>query len=141
MIKGRTMTATITKKTSVFVIRSLMALAILMFLDSNGLPSGSWKVRYEVHIKACTYSGVEPGCLLIKDPKDGKVYNITSAPAQPAKPGATAEKPKPGSSVIDLYGNVCKDCVSTCMQGSSILKDIKWSYAKQQCPEETPKGD
>jgi hypothetical protein len=141
MIKGRKMTATITKETSVSVIRGLMGLGILMFLASAGLPNGSWKDRYEVHIKACIYSGVELGCLLIKDPKDGKVYNITSAPAQPAKPGATAEKPKPGSLVIDLYGNVCKDCVSTCMQGQSILKDIKWSYTKQRCPEETPRGD
>ena len=116
----------------------LLTIVILLTVPIDSLSYGrrintqSKKDTNDVHIVACPYAGVEAGCLIVKDPQDGKIYNITEAPAQPTQPGGTAEKPKPSYLVISLYGTVCKDCVSGCGQGA-ILKDIKWSYTKQRC--------
>jgi hypothetical protein len=110
----------------------LLTLPIDSFSYEGRINRPSKKDTYDVHVLACPFTGVEAGCLMVKDPKDGKIYNITAAPAQPTQPGGTAEKPKPNYLVISLYGTVCQDCGSGCGQGT-ILKDIKWSYTKQRC--------
>jgi hypothetical protein len=87
---------------------------------------------FDVHTVACVRKGVEGGCLIITDSKTGKTYDITSAPAQTPPDGGAPEKPRPDFLMVDLYGNICKDCMGVCMQGT-LLKDIQWRYTKQGC--------
>ncbi|HKW98265.1 MAG TPA: hypothetical protein VJN43_11070 [Bryobacteraceae bacterium] len=108
----------------------LLAVSLAAFQESAPRPE---RAKYDVHILACVRRGVEAGCLIVTDAKTGQAYDITAAPSQSPPDGGAPEKPKADLLMVDLYGNVCKDCMGTCMQGV-ILKDIKWRYTRRRCP-------
>lgn len=65
----------------------------------------------KVHAEGCVEAGVETGCLVVKDIKSGKVYNIL----------VKDPKPKVGSG-IEFTGAVHQG-VTMCMQGTPVEVD------------------
>jgi hypothetical protein len=123
----------------VFVVVTVLLLAASEVSSQQRAPKPEATGSFDVHVVACVRKGVEGGCLIVADSKSGKTYDITSAPAETPPGGGAPEKPRPEYLIVDLYGNICKDCMGICMQGV-ILKDIKWSYTKQRCPAPGKKG-
>lgn len=68
----------------------------------------------QVHVEGCVEQGVEAGCLVVKDLKEGKLYNILVKGRRPGVGGG-----------IEFTG-VPHDGPTSCMQG--IALDVsKWA--------------
>jgi hypothetical protein len=79
-------------------------------------------VGQTVNVLGCVSRGVEFGCLIIKDRRTGKTYQINAAnpPPDPAK-----------NLVVSLKGQIFEG-VDFCQQGP-ILKEITWNYTRMAC--------
>jgi hypothetical protein len=73
-----------------------------------------------VDILGCVNRGVE-SCLIIKDNKSGKTYQINAA-----------NPPPPQGPVVHLTGTIVT-LVDFCQQGP-VLYNIKWSLTPLRCP-------
>jgi hypothetical protein len=76
----------------------------------------------------CVESGVEAGCLVLKDFKDKKLYSLHFP---------SGKKPGPGTA-ISFEGT--KLDVDICMQGTPVAV-IKWTALKTKCPKDSSKPD
>ncbi len=101
-------------------MRNWGALFVVLLMNLAGTPSNA--AGQTVHILGCVSPGVEIGCLMIKDHKTGKTYQINSA----------NPRPDPAQNlVVDLKGQIFHG-VDFCMQGP-ILTEITWNYTKMSC--------
>ena len=73
-----------------------------------------------VSILGCVSKGVE-SCLIVKDIRDGKTYQINAA-----------NPPPPQGPVVHLTGTIAT-LVDFCQQGP-ILNNIKWNATPVRCP-------
>ncbi len=101
--------------------RLILAGATLMAAISGVPAQQTAKQAETVTVLGCVSPGVEANCLVIKDGKSGKTYDITSA------------KPRPGPSqmAVQLRGTVSSGA-SICMQGV-ILENITWTSTNTRC--------
>ncbi len=83
---------------------------------------GAHAAGQAVNMFGCVSRGVMLGCLVIKDHRTGKTYQINAAnpPPDPAR-----------NLLVNLTGQIAEG-VDICMQGP-VLKDIKWNYTKMSC--------
>ena len=95
------------------------ALSALVLLTA---PAYAQPVGQQVNVMGCVNRGVEIGCLIIKDHRTGKTYQINAAtpPPDPQR-----------NLVVRLTGTIA-GVVDFCQQGP-VLTDIKWSYTKMSC--------
>lgn len=103
-------------------MRNGTAAFIICLLMSLGGVDGTHAAGQTVNILGCVSRGVEFGCLVIKDHRTGKTYQINSAnpPPDPAK-----------NLVVSLKGQVTGG-IDFCQQGP-ILQDITWNYMRTSC--------
>lgn len=94
---------------------------VVAFMSSAGVAPAQ-VAGQGVSVFGCVRQGVEIGCLIIKDRKTGKAYQINAA----------SPKPDPARNLaVKLKGQITQG-VDFCQQGP-ILTAIAWNYTKLRC--------
>ena len=87
--------------------RSLILVSLLAWAAIR-LPAGSAPDSKKVHAEGCVEAGAEAGCLVVKDVKSGKLYNLLFKDRHP-KVGEGIE-----------FNGVLHEGVTMCMQGTAV---------------------
>jgi hypothetical protein len=95
--------------------RVVLSVAMIVLVGA-ALPAGLTAASKtdQVRVEGCVEAGVEAGCLIVKDVKSGKLYNLR----------IEGPRPQVGQG-IDFVG-VPFDGLTICMQGV-VLDVINWS--------------
>jgi hypothetical protein len=86
----------------------LAALAVVMVVPLGAMAQNAKQDGKKVQGAGCVEAGVEAGCLIVKDIKSGKVYNIL----------VKDPRPRVGEG-IEFTGTLF-DGVTMCMQGTAV---------------------
>jgi hypothetical protein len=93
--------------------RVLLALAAMTLAGATGLAGAPAPESKEVHAKGCVEPGVEVRCLIVKDVKSGKLYNVF------------IKEPRPAIGDGIEFTAVPYDGMTYCMQGIA-MQVTKW---------------
>ena len=88
--------------------RVLLALAAMTLAGAVGLAGAPAPESKEVHAQGCVEPGVEVRCLIVKDVKSGKLYNVF------------IKEPRPAIGDGIEFTAVPYDGVTYCMQGIPV---------------------
>jgi hypothetical protein len=103
-------------------MRKWRAFAVAVLTSSAGMVPAQAAAQ-TVRVLGCVRQGVEMGCLIIKDRKTGKTYQINAA----------SPKPDPGQNLAVMLTGKVAPGADFCQQGL-ILTAIAWNYTKMRCP-------
>jgi hypothetical protein len=101
-----------------------MVLILAMLAPSQGKQSKPASPAKDVQGSGCVEAGVEAGCVVLKDFKTHKLYNLFFS----------ADKPAIGTA-IHFVGKT-HDGPTICMQGQPV-EITKWNKLKTECPKPT----
>jgi len=104
-----------------------IVVACTLLMPVLGASAQAQQPPQSVDVVGCVSRGVELNCLIIKDSKSGKTYQINAA----------SPRPDPARNlVVHLKGQIA-GAVDFCQQGP-VLTAITWSYTERQCPAAKP---
>ncbi|HXZ28648.1 MAG TPA: hypothetical protein VEG08_11700 [Terriglobales bacterium] len=109
------------------VILGLILLPASMLALGQGASAGAPPAKSRaVHKSGKVEAGVEGGCLVLRDTKDHKLYNIFTS---------TGDVPKPGDEIS--FSGTQHDGPTACMEGIAV--DVgSWKLIKAAGPEPKP---
>ena len=80
-------------------------------------------VGKRVTANGCVSSGVEFGCLIVRDRKTNQPYSV----------GSASPRPDPARGLMVRLTGIVSASLGICMEGPRLEK-IKWKYTKTKCP-------
>jgi hypothetical protein len=94
------------------------ALLVAPIVQAQAEPAGK-----RVTTNGCVSTGVEFGCLIIRDRKTNEPYSI----------GSASPRPDPARGLMVHLTGIVSAGLGICMEGPRLEK-IKWNYTKTKCP-------